>query len=239
MSGIYDHDDFFARYMQMDRSKGLHFAGEWKQLEKLLPDLEDACILDLGCGIGWHASYFAKNGASSITAIDQSEKMIEQARKLHSHPKITYVQADLCAIQEDKPFDLVFANLCLHYINDLLPLFEHIYKLLKQDGIFLFNIEHPIFTAGDQTWINEPPVWKVDNYFSEGKRETVFLDTKVEKYHHALTTILNGLLKTGFTLEAVEEVVPSLELLDKEVYKLEMKCPMMLLVRARKAEKRA
>lgn len=42
MSGIYDHDDFFARYMQMDRSKGLHFAGEWKQLEKLLPDLEDA-----------------------------------------------------------------------------------------------------------------------------------------------------------------------------------------------------
>lgn len=60
------------------------------------------------------------------------------------------------------------------------------------------------------------------------------MDCEVVKYHHTLTTLLNGLLQTGFTLEAVEEVVPSSKLLDPKTYALEMRRPMMLLVKARK-----
>ena len=103
----------------------------------------------------------------------------------------------------------MFANLCLHYLDDLSTLFRQVYATLEKGGVFLFNIEHPVFTAGDQQWIGEDtnhPVWKVDAYFQEGARKTRFLDCEVVKYHHTLTTLLNGLLQTGFTLEAVEEV---------------------------------
>ena len=54
----------------------------------------------------------------------------------------------------------------------------------------------------------------------------------MKKYHHTLTQILGGLLKVGFTLEAIEEAMPSEEMIP--VMPDEMQRPMMLLVRGRK-----
>ena len=51
-------------------------------------------------------------------------------------------------------------------------------------------------------------------------------------YHHTLTQILNGLLKIGFVIEAVEEAMPPAQWRDQMPE--EMKRPMMLLVRTRK-----
>ena len=54
------------------------------------------------------------------------------------------------------------------------------------------------------------------------------------KQHHTLTQILMGLLKCGFTLEVVEEVQPSQEMLELPGMEDELRRPMMLLVRAKK-----
>lgn len=49
----YDQDSFFQKYSQMSRSQqGLEGAGEWHELEKLLPDFTNQRVLDLGCGYG-------------------------------------------------------------------------------------------------------------------------------------------------------------------------------------------
>ena len=106
-----------------------------------------------------------------------------------------------------------------HYIENIEEIFQKVYRTLKQDGIFLFNMEHPVFTAGvGQDWIytNEgnPKYWPIDNYFISGERKTHFLGCVVMKQHHTLTQILMGLLKNGFELEAVEEVEPPKEMMD-------------------------
>lgn len=54
------------------------------------------------------------------------------------------------------------------------------------------------------------------------------------KQHHTLTQILMGLLNCGFTLEVVEEVQPSQEMLELPGMEDELRRPMMLLVRAKK-----
>ncbi len=105
-------------------------------------------------------------------------------------------------------------------------------------GVFILNMEHPVFTAGvGQDWIyteaGEALYWPVDNYFFPGERNTHFLGCDVVKQHHTLTQILMGLLKNGFELKAVEEAQPPEEMKD------ELRRPMMLLVRARKMERRA
>lgn len=57
---IYDNAVFFKKYSEMHRSKeGLQGAGEWSELEKILPAFKNKCILDLGCGYGWHCLYAA------------------------------------------------------------------------------------------------------------------------------------------------------------------------------------
>ena len=49
----YDDERFFQKYSQMLRSqKGLQGAGEWSELQKILPDFNGKQVLDLGCGYG-------------------------------------------------------------------------------------------------------------------------------------------------------------------------------------------
>ena len=240
MNTLYDNEDFFQAYSQMDRSRGgLSQAGEWHQLEPLFPQLHGKQVLDLGCGYGWHCRYAAEHGAARVLGIDLSEKMIREARKRNPAPAVTY---RVCGMQDYEypanSFDLVLSNLALHYLENLDEIYGRIYKTLKPEGIFLFNIEHPVFTSGiNQDWIYQkgrPFCWPVDNYFYPGKRSVQFLGRAVQKYHHTLTQILMGLLHSGFHLDAVEEAEPSPSMLDRPGMAEEMRRPMMLLVKARR-----
>lgn len=239
MANEYDDPKFFAAYAQMDRSRdGLAAAGEWHQLVRLVPPLAGKSVLDLGCGYGWHCRYAEKMGAAEVLGIDVSEKMLAEAERCGGE-RIMY---RLCAMEAyeypERRWDLVISNLALHYVADVDAIFRKVYRTLKPGGIFLFNVEHPVFTAGvGQDWMygadGKPLCWPVDDYFRPGPRRTHFLGCEVVKQHHTLTQLLMGLLRSGFLLEAVEEAVPPAEMMDRPGMADELRRPMMLLVRAR------
>lgn len=230
----YDNPEFFNAYAQMSRSQfGLEGAGEWHQLRRLFPDVQDKRVLDLGCGYGWHCKYAADHGAESVLGIDQSERMICEAEHRNADEVITYQVCDL--LEYDYPeenFDLVVSNLVLHYIEDLDRIYRLIHRTLKSGGVFLMNIEHPTFTAGVNQQFAADGTWPVDNYYCPGERVTNFLGYEVRKQHHTLTQILGGLLKVGFRLDAVEEAMPPEEWRDQMPD--EMRRPMMLLLKTEK-----
>ena len=62
----------------------------------------------------------------------------------------------------------------------------------------------------------------------------IFRFLNVEKQHHTLTEVLQGLLDTGFAIEAVQEVRPTDEVIESNGWQDELRRPMMLLVKARK-----
>ncbi len=230
----YDDPIFFNEYGQMSRSRfGLEGAGEWHRLEPMFPELSGKTVLDLGCGYGWHCRYAADQGAARVLGIDQSTRMIGEAKRRNSGCTIEY---RVCGIGEyDYPadcFDLVISNLVLHYMEDLRAVYRLVHRTLKPGGVFLFNIEHPTFTAGVNQRFAADGTWPVTDYYCPGERTTDFLGYEVKKYHHTLTQILNGLLTEGFVIEAVEEAMPPEQW--REQMPEEMKRPMMLLVRARK-----
>ena len=236
----YDNETFFDQYAAMSRSReGLSAAGEWHQLRPLFPPLAEKRVLDLGCGYGWHCKFSAEQGASRVLGIDLSEKMIGEARKRNGGPGIDY---RVCGIGEyeypESAWDCVVSNLALHYVEDLEEVFQKVNHTLTPNGVFLFNIEHPVFTSGvGQDWAygedGEPLYWPVDGYFTPGRRETRFLGCEVLKYHHTLEQILMGVLRSGFVLEAVEEARPPEEMMGLPGMEHELRRPMMLLVRAR------
>lgn len=241
MKNEYDNKEFFEQYAQMSRSReGLAGAGEWHQLKKMFPPLEGKKVLDLGCGYGWHCAYAAEQGASEILGIDVSERMIAEAKKRNPDARICYRVSDLEQYEyPEETWDCVISNLALHYIEDLDRIYRNVHRTLKKGGTFLFNIEHPVYTAREgQDWIfdenGSPLYWPVDDYFYPGKRHTRFLGCDVEKYHHTLTEIMNGLIRTGFRIEWVEEARPSEEMMGIPGMKDEMRRPMMLMIRAGK-----
>lgn len=241
MNEIYDDNKFFQAYAQMSRSKnGLESAGEWHQLRPLFPDMNGKSVLDLGCGYGWHCKYVVQMGALEVLGIDSSKKMIEKATAENSDERIKY---EVCGIEEyaypKNTYDLVVSNLVLHYIEDLENIYQKVHRTLKGGGYFLFNIEHPTFTAGvNEDWVyddnGKPRYWAIDNYYYPGERETNFLGHRVVKQHHTLTQILNPLMKNGFRIEVIEEAMPPENMMDIRGMRDEMRRPMMLLVKVRK-----
>lgn len=238
---IYNSKTFFEKYSQMRRSvKGLEGAGEWKTLEKMLPDFKGKKVLDLGCGFGWHCQYAIEHGAASVVGVDISEKMLAVAKEKTSKD-IEYI----CKSTEDVEFpdhsiDVVISSLTFHYLLSFDDIVKKVSVWLNDGGDFVFSAEHPVFTAyGTQDWYRDAKGkilhFPVDNYFAEGKREANFLGEKVTKYHKTLTTYLNTLIQNGFEITGVVEPQPGKEMLETiEGMKDELRRPMMLIVSAKK-----
>lgn len=241
MTTIYDNENFFEKYNQMNRSQqGLEGAGEWQTLERLLPDFRGKRVLDLGCGYGWHCLYAAEHGARSVLGVDLSEKMLEVARQKNTFDTITYLRDSIDEVNFDPDsFDIVISSLAIHYIADFEKLVKNIAEWLITGGQLIFSVEHPIFTAeGSQDWFYDEQGkiahFPVDHYFYEGKRTAHFLGSDVTKYHRTLTTYLDDLLINGFQIKRIVEPMPPENMIDLPGMKDEMRRPMMLIVKAEK-----
>ncbi|MCM3136350.1 class I SAM-dependent methyltransferase [Paenibacillus polysaccharolyticus] len=218
----YDDKAFFQNYSKMARSvEGLDAAGEWHELQTLLPDLKDKRVLDLGCGFGWHCRYAREQQASSVIGVDLSENMLRRARELTNDLQIEYRQTAIEDIHFDKnQFDVVISSLALHYIKHLHDVYRKINHCLVTGGTFILSVEHPIFTArAEQDWHydaqGEKLHWPVDHYHEQGQRIANFLDHDVVKYHRTMATHLNELIGAGFIIQQVAESKPSLEMMEQ------------------------
>lgn len=240
----YDDIEFFEKYSQMDRSvKGLSGAGEWHALKRMLPSFVGKRVLDLGCGFGWHCLYAVEMGAAMVTGIDISEKMLEVARQKSDCSKITYLHMPV----EDfsfpaEEFDIVISSLAFHYIEDFEGICTRIWDCLAPGGAFVFSVEHPVFTAyGNEDWYYDVEGnrlhWPVDNYFTEGKRISVFLGENVVKYHRTLSSYMGALFNSGFAVKGLVEPQPESGMLSSIPGMVdELRRPMMLVVSAVKPD---
>lgn len=216
----YDDPSFFGQYSQMARSVGgLQAAGEWYVLRDMLPNLENAVVLDLGCGFGWHCRYAASQKALRVVGVDISARMLARARETTTEPNIEYQQM---AIEDigfpPGTFNVVLSSLALHYIADFASVCRKVFDCLQPGGVFVLSVEHPIFTAlAAQDWYYDAAGnrlhWPVDRYQEEGLRHTRFLENEVIKYHRTVATWINTLLQAGFQLQRVEEPAPAADII--------------------------
>ena len=238
---IYDNEAFFEGYMKLrNNPSAANDIVEKPALFSLCPDLTDKKVLDLGCGFGWHCKYASDNGAIYVLGTDISKRMLQKAQEINSADNIEYQQIAMEDLNLSKEsFDIILSSLAFHYVEDFISLIKNIYSWLKPGGDFVFSVEHPIFTsAGSQDWYyddnGEILHFPVDNYYYEGKREAIFLDEKVTKYHRTLTTYIETLLNNGFLLTNIVEPQPPEEMMDLPGMKDEMRRPMMLLIACKK-----
>ena len=239
----YDDPTFFARYSEMPRSTGgLQNAGEWPAFRALLPDLRDKRLLDLGCGFGWHCRYAREQGARSVVGIDLSEKMLERARAETDDLQVEFRRS---AIEDLNfawgQFDVVISSLALHYVEQFDVVCRMVSHWLTPGGVFLFSVEHPVFTANvAQEWCLGPTGerlhWPLDDYQREGLRHTKWMVDDVIKYHRTTASYINTLIDSGFYITRFLEPSPTSEMLVQRLeWKDECRCPMFALFSAEKA----
>jgi ubiquinone/menaquinone biosynthesis C-methylase UbiE len=182
----------------------------------MLPALQGARVLDLGCGFGAFARWARQMGADSVLGVDLSERMLARARAQTRDPGVTYHLANIENLElPTASFDLVYSSLALHYIADFEAMCVVIRRLLAPGGRLVFSVEHPLYTApshpGWRTDKSGAKIWPINDYLLEGRRVTEWITPGVVKYHRTIAGYVNPLLAQGFHLVRLEEWGPDQE----------------------------
>lgn len=87
------------------------------ELMRRLPPVKPLRVLDLGCGEGKDAVFFARNGYQ-VTALDASARGLEKAKLLAQRHRVSLrlVQGDICDLHLQEEYDIVFSSGVLHYL---------------------------------------------------------------------------------------------------------------------------
>lgn len=213
---VYDDPTFFAGYAALrETESGLNAVLEQPALHRLLPPLRGLAILDLGTGFGNFARQAREHGARRVVGVDVSSRMLAEARRRTHDDAIQYVEAPIEMYEpEHGAFDLVTSSLALHYVRDFASVVDRVREALVPGGRFVFSVEHPMVTArAEQEWLRDAEgrkdVWPVNDYGFEGARHTHWFRDDVIKYHRTVSTYVNTLLASGFTLQALDEPAPT------------------------------
>ena len=108
-------------------------------VEKQIDLLSDKEILDFGGGTGLLTLPLAKQ-AKSVTLVDISEKMLEQARlkaEQQDIKNIQFLEQDLLKNPMEQEFDLIVVSRVLHHMPDLDEALSLFHQQLKEDGQLL------------------------------------------------------------------------------------------------------
>lgn len=211
---IYDDEVFFGNF-RSSRSSPVNFNDcvETPILLSMLPDLNGKAILDIGCGMGQHARQYADMGAKSVLGIDISEKMLAYARVHNGGENITYRRMAMEELESiDGCFDLVTSSLAFDYVEDFEGLMDAIHRRLKPGGELVFSMSHPIVTAWDgvydrytRTPSGERLYANLRNYCVEGPRKVDWVVNGYECFHRTVSTLINALIRAGFTIGECQE----------------------------------
>lgn len=240
---FFDIEDVFNGYSELRSSENnCNILMEQPEMSRLLPDLTGMRVLDLGCGFGHNCKNFIDRGASHVTGIDISEKMLAVAVSENSHQNIEYINMSMTDILRlDGGYDLVYSSLAFHYIEDMSVLMKNIAVHMNNGGYLLFSQEHPIYTAsenGQGHYIFDEQGNKngycFSHYQSSGKREDEWFVKGRVYYHRTFSEIINSVVGAGLSVEQVCEPVPSAEMIEKRPRSDTLHKPMFLIIKAKK-----
>lgn len=117
----------------------------WIQFIKKICDIKGKSVLDIGCGGGIYSKALAEMGASHITALDFSKKILSAAKvNLQTYKNIDFKLGN--ASQTELPseqYDIVLIRAVIHHLEDIEPSFKEIFRLLKQGGTCIIQDRTP------------------------------------------------------------------------------------------------
>jgi SAM-dependent methyltransferase len=144
---------------------------------------------------------------------------------------------------EEGTFDKVVCNMALMDFEDYISAIEQIYRLLKEDGVFVFSILHPAFTfpstmsrrIPDDSQRNEDRIRILIDYFDERPTVSKWWDVPNLHFHRPISSYLNTLANNNFFIAETSEPHASDEIVrmfPRNAYWEDQKKPEFLIVKA-------
>jgi SAM-dependent methyltransferase len=117
-----------------------HFMGRWStRLAEPFLEFADvkpgSRVLDVGCGTGTITLALATRGAKAV-GLDASESYLDGARRLRSHPDVTYEAGDACDLQySNASFDACVSTLVIDVIPEVDLFAAEMRRVTRSGGV--------------------------------------------------------------------------------------------------------
>lgn len=188
-------------------------------------------VLDVGCGSGYLTAEIA-NIVEECIGIDLSEKSINLAGEKYQRKNLSFVNSEISKYIPTSKIDACVANMVFMSDPEWLQSIRHIYDILEQDGHFYVMITHPCFwpkywNYQDEEWFCYNEEIYIENNFSISLEKTMGKTTYI---HRSLEQYMDGLIKTGFGIQKIEEPYPSMPVPEGYSYSY----PRFLFIKCRK-----
>lgn len=113
-------------------------------LARDLPCLENATILETGCGTGFLTAHLARKYAGhQLHITDVSPRMLEQAKSRLLGREVRFFILDAEKEQTRETYDLIAASMVCQWFEDLEEGLDNLKSMLKPDGAFHFSLPGP------------------------------------------------------------------------------------------------
>jgi len=184
---------------------------------KIIGDVKNRRVLEIGCGNGYFSRFLAKRGAH-VTGVDLSDRLLKFAiaREKANPLGIKYLTRDAANLYDlkSKSFDIVVANMSLMDIANAKGAIKEVSRVLKRGGRFIFSITHPVFCDFRQQWVIIREGGK--KYFARATGK--YLSSSVEKrtlwasgikateYHRSVETYFGYLRSANLFVSDFKEI---------------------------------
>jgi len=138
--------DNYALYYEKHMTETLGYSVPHRMahiLHQLIPNMQVARALDLGCGTGL-SGVILRELSQHLTGVDLSSKMLAHARDKALYDEL--IESEIMAYfnqlnSKNIQYNLITAADVLPYFGDLSPLFEHVNTYLAPEGLFILTHE--------------------------------------------------------------------------------------------------
>ncbi|MFD3261503.1 methyltransferase domain-containing protein [Paenibacillus lentus] len=172
------------------------------QVLQRMPPTKPIKLLDIGCGEGKDAVFFARNGYE-VTAFDVSDAGIEKTKRLADQigVHVNVFKADILDYRLDQQFDVIFSSGVLHYIKPEFrqEIFDNYKQFTNPNGIHFLNVfvNKPFIAPPPE---KEPNAYKwhsgellahYQDWFIQESSEIVFdCNSSGIPHKHAMTSLI-------------------------------------------------
>lgn len=181
---------------------GLKPNSECYKVLEYMPPTKRLKLLDIGCGEGKDAVFFARNGYN-VTAFDISDAGIEKTKKLADqvgvHVKV--FKADILDYRLSAQFDILFSSGVFHYVNPEYreEIFNNYKNYTNKGGMHFFNVfvQKPFIAPPPEkepnayVWRSGELLSHYHDWFIESSPEVIFdCNSSGIPHQHAMSKII-------------------------------------------------
>ena len=249
------YNKYAKDYFASSNIKIIHKYIEKPAMYEKIPNLTGKKVLCIGCGTGEECLEMYKKGAKEIVGVDESFAMLDIAKSKYGYlQNITFICSNFLNLEQGfNSFDFIYSSLTLHYEPNLSQSINKIDTLLKNSGMILFSISHPIRSSFQEQSVGKTFFKGIGTIqLNTSEKETVFgdyFDSSLKEetwmlgkfnynyYHFTFEQIFKALKENNFITEDVIEPKPIQEIPESFPEKYS-RYPTILIVRATKKSQR-